>query len=126
MKTLALCLLLAASCGKEPPATQHVLGVSVHYAGVRPYGELEVSRALLGFDYLYWHPITWDGLEVRLHDTPPCLADSELIHQLAHRLRERYEGGADWKHTDERYFPISWGRRSVETTVALWYARRFC
>lgn len=133
-KMLVVLAAVLGGCGPLQGLEQvhYVRGLAVSYpVGVIPYKEVEVDLALQGIEMAYWVPALWDGLEARIDDAPNCLADGTLLHDLAHKLRERYVGDADWHHMDWRYF----GEASLDAAeyngalvqrVTAWYGTQFC
>lgn len=130
---LGIATLLFTGCGQEDPGSVHIIrGLAVSYApGITPYKRSEVDFALQGMEMAYWIPTSWEGLGARIDDAPDCLADGTLLHGLAHKLRERNAGDADWSHMDLRYFGDA-GILAKEYNGALvqrataWYALQFC
>lgn len=132
MLLLAVILGCTAACGTPPAAEgvlQEVRGLQIHYApGVWAYAADEVEFLLDGLRLIYWHPVhTWDGMRVYLTEHPDCLVHTNLVHQLAHGLRRRWDGGYDGSHTDRRYWPGPPGAAvSVTERVSAWFAVQQC
>lgn len=128
MRTLLLAVAVAlAACGG-----QQVRGVDVIYeGGTEPYGDRQVERLLDAVQLIYWHEIDWQGMRVHLWEAPECAADSDLVHQLAHQLRQRYDNEADWDHQDWRYF-AGHGTSAISHFAALvpraqaWFVQVYC
>jgi len=129
---LVLAVSLAAACGTETIDLdmQLVRGAQVHYApGVAVYPPQQIEFLLDGMALVYWHgPVDWTGVRVLLVEHPSCLAASDMAHQLAHGLRERWDGGYDPEHADRRYWGAQGGgaTRALTERVNAWFAVQQC
>ena len=119
---------MAAACGPQP---QTVRGLLITYApGVEPYPSRKIADALDGWSVAQRLWLDFTGMQVGLLETPPCLVETDFLHQLAHQVHLRLEGSPDWAHMDYRYFtaPPAAGPKppGLLARAAAWYAVQFC